>query len=135
MIKTLDFYLQEWENKRNSWDEVIKMFRKGSLRGMLTQFQPILTTMYYGLSMEATNTLMKELQEDLEFVELMTYSMFVVIGLGCVLLYYNVVKRIQKLMRNFKTIVFIFPFGLMEKNLIMKHHLKRVSKGGHLYKV
>ena len=102
---------------------------------MLSQAQPILTTAYYNLSTGASNALMKELQQDEEFVELMTYSMFVVICLCCVLIYYSVIMRIQRLMRNFKKIVFVFPLRLIEKNLVMKHHLSKISKGGHLYKI
>ena len=135
MIKFADSELMEWERKRYSWDEVRNMFAKRSLRTMLTQYQRIMTTVFFSLSMKATNSLMKELKEDSKYLELMTYSMFVLIALSCILIHFNVVNRIQRLMGDFKTVVFIFPFGLIEKNLIMKHHLKRVSKGGHLYKI
>ena len=101
----------------------------------MTQMQPILTSIYYKFNLDVTNTLMDELQEELEFVELMTYFMYLILALACLLIYFHVVKRVQKLMRDFKTVVFIFPFELIEKNLILKHHLKRVSKGGHLYKI
>ena len=134
IVKTIDFYIEEWKIKRYSWADVEIMYKKKSFRTMLTQLQPILNNIYYVINEEITNHLMVELQEELEFIELMTYSLYCLLALGCLLIYYQVVLRVRKLIRDFKTVIFIFPFELLEKNLVMKHHLKKVSKGAHVYK-
>lgn len=132
---TLDSYIEQWELNNDNWDEILKLFQKKSLRMIFTQIQPTLTTMYYSLTTDMTNTLMQELDEDLDFVKLTTYFMFAALGIGTLVVYFNVVKEVKKLLKDFKSVLWIFPVSLLEKNLILKHHFKRVGKGHHIYKI
>lgn len=102
---------------------------------MFTQLQPVLTTMYYSLTTDMTNTLMSELSENLDFVKLTTYFMFAALFIGTMVIYFYVVKKVKMLIRDFKSALWIFPVSLLERNLILKHHFKRVGKGHHIYKI
>lgn len=135
VISALDFYIQQWQVNRDNWDEVQRLLRKKSLRDLYIKLQPILTTMYYSLTTDVTNNLMKDLDDDLDFVKLTTYFMFFALFIGTLVIYFNVVKRVRCLLRDFKSVLWIFPVSLMEKNLILKHHFKKVSKGSHIYKI
>jgi hypothetical protein len=94
-----------------------------------------MTTYYYSLTTDQTNTLVKELDSDLEFIKLTTYFMMAVLAVSSVVMYYSVVLGVGELVARSTMIMEVISYSLLERNLIIKSHLKNVSKGGHLYKI
>lgn len=94
-----------------------------------------MTTYYYSLTTDQTNTLIQELDSDLEFIQLTTYFMITVLVISSIIMYYSVVLRVGELVARVTMVMEVINYSLLERNIIIKSHLKRVSKGGHLYKI
>lgn len=134
IISSINSQVTRWELERNNFENIKKLMKSSSFRYFLIKFRPTLTTLYYSLTTDVTNYLMKELDEKLELLQLTQYFMIMAIFFSCGVIYFQVVKRTSFLLANFLSIVFLLPVCLLERNLILKHHLKRVNKGGHLWK-
>lgn len=108
--------------------------KKRSFSQIMVHLKPILTSLYYYFVNEITSTLTSELDKELKYIDLLNFTIAVGFFLCFCAIYINVVQRVRILMRNFLCIVFVVPVYLVERNLVMKHHLKRVTKGYSLYK-
>lgn len=134
MITTLDYYITQWEIRRDDYSDVVTLMKKKSFKQILAHLKPILTSLYYYFVNEITSTLTDELDKELRYIDLLNFMIMLSFLASFFIIYVQVVQRVWTLMRNFLCIVFVLPVNLVEKNLVMKHHLKKVTKGSSLYK-
>jgi hypothetical protein len=50
-------------------------------------------------------------------------------------MYYSIVLGVGELVARVTMVMEVISYSLLERNIVFKTHLKKVSKGGHIYKM
>lgn len=133
MITSLDMIIDEWQNKRHDWQVAKTLLRQKKFDMLLSRFGDIMSTIYYWATIESSNLMMKELDENAlltKSTSILIYSFTVVFSF---LAYFLIVKKIQEIMSAFLSVLLILPIFLIERNVVLVHHLIKVRKGSALY--
>lgn len=122
-------FIQEWEQKRGSWEEVDSIFKTFSFTSFISNGRKMWIVIFYWASIEPSNILNKQLPQDLRFVKTATFIFGIfVIGVTFAL-YFTFSKSLQKVMIYFNCTIQILPLLLVEKNNRLKFKIMKEGKG------
>ena len=132
-LRIFDSFIQEWEMKKNDPEEVIGMLYKRNFRNFMAYFQVSLSSCYYEILTDLLDTMMDQLEKNYQISNSYIIIAFSVAIFLSVISFGVIVAPIQKAMIYFGSVFLIFPIGLMEKNVIIKHRLVKFKKGDPIY--
>lgn len=133
MISVTEQLIQEYDQPRMTFDGQKEFFKDKRFETILTKIPDMMTTLYYWMSVESSNTMIKTIDSDADFLVLVFDGLLVSIGLIFLLGRYLVDNKIGVIVRSFDTVLLAMPLKLIENNLELTHHLKRVKKGERLW--
>lgn len=135
MMTILDDIFQSWKASRNSWTDIRELLASPSMYTVLSQQGLLTDSIYYAIVAPLTNTIMYELQQNLDFVEF--YSpLMQLLNLALFLgLSFFTICPFNRALAYFYAIFYIIPFGLLGKNLVFRHKMRRMRPGVKFYKL
>jgi hypothetical protein len=127
--------MEEWKTVRYSWNATLDFLRKKEISFLYNIYQPMLTTYYYGMISDQANGIVDQLSQDLELAEMARYTMILFLVICTLTMYLCVVRRVAELMNRATMVMEVICYKILEENIVIKCHLKKVNNGAHLYKI
>ena len=100
---------------------------------MLSAHGLALTPIYYWMTVPSSNLMISELKEDNELINAYSNMIYFLIVVCLFWSFFVIYKPIDRILTGFFSILMVIPMKLIEKNVVLLHHLQRVRKGGPLY--
>jgi len=111
-----------------------KLLEANSLMPIMMDFGNYLDTYYYLGAIQVSAVLLEKLDADVKFIDswnLYSYIAFTLLFSG---LAFTVLIQNQRMAQDFTKSIFVFPFGLIERNIALKNYLqKKVLKSGSFF--
>ena len=133
MIEIFDGYIMEWQMKKNDPLEVIQIIHKKNFKIFMANYQQILTSCYYEILTDFSNTMMTQLKNNLDVSNTYTFVTIFLVFLLSFINFWILVIPIQKIVMYFESILFIFPVVLIEKNMVMKHRIMKLKDNNNVF--
>ena len=127
--------MKNWEDIRHSMPLTLEFIKQREISFLFNMLQPILTDYYYSLTSAQTVTLIEILESDSQYIQLISYLMiFIQFLCGCCMITKVFVCTGESIAKC-TMIIELISYNLLEQNPIFRNHIKKVSKGGHRYKI
>lgn len=129
MLTSLDHIMDEWKQKRGSWDQVDQIFQTSTFLPIISKLRRIWIVSYYWASKPATNIINKQLEEDKELMGIVDMFFFAFLFLILVFMYFQIVLKLQEIMIYYSFGLSVLPLKLVQKNNALKVVLKKAHDG------
>ena len=133
IMRTLDILIGEWEKQRETEEGMKQFFKKRRFETMFSDIDGILSSIYYWVSLESSQLMVKELENESNLVGSVVVLIYILIAGSAFGFYALVTRTVQEKMVSFYSILFALPCSIIETNLALTHHLNSMHKGKSLY--
>jgi len=135
VLESFKSIMFRWESARGSWDDIKQLMYMPEMISYLHIFSMIISTTYYTITVDASNTIILELANNLDFVNLYSklfeYLLFIIFLLMSILL----ISPIQQIMENYYSCFYIIPFELLEMNMAIRQKIKKIPDVDKFFKL
>lgn len=135
VLESFKSIMFRWESARGSWDDIKQLMYMPEMISYLHIFSMIISTTYYTITVDASNTIILELANNLNFVNLYSklfeYLLFIIFLLMSILL----ISPIQQIMENYYSCFYIIPFELLEMNMAIRQKIKKIPDVDKFFKL
>lgn len=129
IFTSLDKIMDEWRQKRNSWEEVDQIFQSSTFLPIICKMRRIWIVTFYWGSTPTGNIIKKQLEEDKAFMGVFDMFFFVFFILLVVFMYFQIVLKLQGIMIYYSFSLSVIPLNLVQMNHILKTMLKKINDG------
>lgn len=135
MLEVLKQEVLIWKYSRESWDIVPLLINADILQAYWNLIFPITSTIYYVLTVPLTAELMTQLDKNLAYLGVINNLVIFFLVLIFVAGIITIVVPLQNNLRSFHSLLYIIPFELLDKNILLKQNLVRIRIGELFYKL
>jgi len=135
VLESFQDLIQEWKLIRESPKAASKIFSRSILGGFFGNMNWIVDDTYYWVTVELSNILMLQLDADLNFTTMICFITQIAMVATYLFSAIILIGPINRIMSNYYALFLIIPLGLLEKNTLIKHKLKKLSLKLTFYKL
>lgn len=129
VLTALDRLMEEWAQKRNSWEEVDQIFQTPTFLAIIGKMRRIWMVSFYYSTIVTSNIINTQLQEDTQFMGVLNSFIYLLLFFLSLLLYNSMVMKFQEIMVYFRETIGMVPLSLVERNVGLFNYLWKVEKG------
>lgn len=129
MVTSLEMQVEEWNQKKENWEDVKGMFKNPRFVFVIAAMQPVLYNYYYWTT---TGCLKAYKYYSEKYIGLLKISLtsFFIFSIIILLLTLGVTfTQIKRSMGNVYSVLFITPMFLLHRNKFLSLRLRKVAKG------
>lgn len=121
--------MQEWTQKRHSWEEVNKILKDPTFLAIVAKMRRIWMVPYYWGSIETSKLVNDQLKEDEKLETILMYFLIIFIVGVYFVIYRTFVLRFQSILLFWISVLGILPIDLLKGNLIGLRYLEKMALG------
>lgn len=127
IMTSLDRLINEWEQKRNSWEEVDEIFQSPTFLAIMGKMRRIWIVSYYWASVPASNILKQQLIDDSSFMKIFDNFYIGIISVLMLVIYKILVLNLQDIMIIYRNTLREIPLRLIMSNTALRSVLEKVQ--------
>lgn len=128
-MTALDSLMEQWVQKRHSWEEVDKIFQSATFLAIISKMRRIWMVSFYWSTIPSSDLIKKQLEEDTEFMRVMNNFLTVFLVFMALAMFNFLVLKVQEIMVYFRSTIAMLPLELVMKNGGLFNYLKNVQIG------